>query len=1042
MTRSSFARALRSTVPATHLRGRRRGSRRTAPRRADGRTVLGGERLEGRAVLATFAYDALAEVVSVGLADGETLTSSSQGGGNYVLSLGGGATFSGDDIAARLVGNGLPTLTIDGDLPLVRVAMNGIGTDANVGFVASTGVYVDDFTIALGTAAGDVTISSPTTFNGTAGLAVTAARSIAVLANLASGTGDILLDADDGIQHGGTFSGVVIEAASVTTAGGDIVIAGRGGDGEGFFGLQIGVSIVSAGLVRAGDNGATHGTVTIDGIGGDASGDGPFSHGIYVDATSAVRSTGGFLALTGTGGARDGRNDGVLLEGTVATLTGAGPGDTGAITIVGNGGGSPGSEINRGVVLAPTAGVTSVAGAISITGDGGSGTGTPTSSPGVLFDAATLTSATGDITLTADDFAVGIGGGALSTSATVTVRNLLAGQILPITAASVPMLQAIGASRIVVGRSDPGLLPVITQEGAASLALTGTALELRGADIQLRAAITTAGAPQTYAGPVRLGVPPDAGDVTLTGTTITLGGTVTGNDAALAIVGNAIVQDTIAGLRTVAVSGTTSLGGDVGSSGGQTYGGPVTLTRSVRLDTGTGTGDVTFASTLDGPFNVTIAAGAGTVLLDGIVGGGQRLGAIVFESAGAVNAPRSVSIDGTIAGAGPRGIDVAAGINQVSLAGGGTITGSAMQGIRFSGSSTGSLVRGFAITGAGISGIKFSPGDYTGTTVIGNTIDGAGHATYGIRLHDATGLSIGGGIIGDGNRVSGSYQGLYATGDLAGSVMVGNMFIANTSGVVLDAATGLGFGNGNQVRSSPAFGIYVGGISTGTTLQGNTLVENAVGVYLDQARGVRIVDNVMVRNAAQGLFATGACDGTIALDNSIYGGGGVGMYGVYLAGARGLALGTEELGNDIAGTTQGVFAFGTLTGTTIAGNLVEQNQTGIVLLGAKSLSIAAGNRIVSNSAWGLYAAGDCALSTVKGSTFQANKSGVYMNAVLGMTVGTETAGDGNTISANQFGLFAIGVSTGTSVLGNTISGNTTNITVDATAAATGTFQAV
>ncbi|MFM8284246.1 MAG: NosD domain-containing protein, partial [Planctomycetaceae bacterium] len=201
-------------------------------------------------------------------------------------------------------------------------------------------------------------------------------------------------------------------------------------------------------------------------------------------------------------------------------------------------------------------------------------------------------------------------------------------------------------------------------------------------------------------------------------------------------------------------------------------------------------------------------------------------------------------------------------------------------------------------------------------------------------------------------------------------------------------------------------------------------------------------DNVMVRNAAQGLYATGACAGTVVQDNSIYGGGGVGMYGVYLAGARGLVLGTEGLGNDIAGTTQGLFAFGTLTGTTITGNLIEQNQTGIVLLGAKSLAIAAGNRIVSNSAWGLYASGDCALTTVKGSTFQANKSGVYMDAVLGMTVGTETAGEGNTISANQFGLFAIGVSTGTSVLGNTISGNTTNITVDATAAATGTFQAV
>lgn len=995
-------------------------------------------------MLAAFAYDAILDLVSVTLADGEQLTNTSQGGGNYVLSLAGPATFSGTDIPGQLVGNSLSTLSINADLPLTGVVISGTGTDADVVFGASTGVYVDDFLITLGTAAGDVTVASSTTFNGTAGLAVNAARSVSVVANLATGIGNILLDADDGVQHGGTFVGVAVEGASVTTAGGNIVIAGRGGDGEAFFSLQIGVSVTSGGLIRAGDNGAVHGSVTIAGVGGDALAEGPFNHGILVDATSAVRTTGGSLGLTGTGGSRDGSNDGVRIEGTVATLTGAGPTDTGAITIVGTGGGAAISDGNHGVVLASGSVVSSAAGDIDITGDGGAGSGTPTSSPGLLFAGSSVTSSGGgNIRFTADAYDISLGGGgAVSTSATVTIRNLLAGQILPVNAVTVPVLEAIEADRIVIGRSDPGLLPAIVQDGGVPLTLPGTDLEMRGGDIQLRAAVTTVGATQTYAGPIRLGVAPDAADVTLTGTTVTLGGTVTGNEFALAIAGNAVVQDTISGLTTFAVSGTSSLGADVGSDGNQTYSGAVTLTDSVRLDTGTLAGDITLASTLDGPFNLTVAAGTGTVLLDGIVGGVASLGAIVLESAGAVNVPRSVSIDGSLPLAGPRGIDVAAGVNNVSLSGGGSIRNAFMQGIRFAGSSTGSLVRGFTITAAGMSGIKFSPGTYTGTQVLGNVIDGASVSTYGIRLNDATGLLIGSGALGTGNRVSGAYQGLYAIGTLTGTTVQGNMFIANTSGVVLDSATNLEFGNGNQVRSSPGFGIYIGNVCTDTMVQGNTLVENAVGVYLNQARGVAITDNVMVRNAAQGLYATGACTGTSVVDNSIYGGGGVGLYGIYLAGARGLRIGGPAgEGNDIAGTTQGLFAFGTLTDTVIAGNLLENNETGMVLLGARELSITGGNRLQSNSAWGFYASGNCADTVVKGNTFQNNKSGVYMNAVQGMTVGTTTPGEGNTITANQFGLFAIGVSTGTSVLGNAISGNATNITVDPTAAATGTFQA-
>jgi parallel beta-helix repeat protein len=1028
MLRSLFARRRHAVIAQS--RGRARGS--LAQR-------LATERLEGRALLAAFSYDALSSVVAVSLADGEQLTSTAQGGGNYVLSLAGGATFSGTDIPTRLVGNGLSTLTIDGDLTVSRVAITGTGTTADVAFGTSTGLYVDDFAIALSTAFGDVTVGAPTTFNGTAGLAVSAARSVSVLAPLATGIGDILLDADDGVQRAGTFAGVAVDGGSITTAGGSITLEGRGGDGEGFSGYQIGVAITTLGLVRAGDNGTLHGSLTIRGVGGNALSEGPFSHGVFVDKTSALRTTGGALSVTGTGGARDGSNDGLLVEGTVATLTGSGPTDTGAITLTGTGGGAVPSDFNRGVVLTSTAIVTSVAGAISITGDGGDGT--PTTAPGLLFDGATLTSSTGNITLTADSFVTTLSGGALVTTATVTIRNLVAGQVLPISVAAVPMIQAIGASRIVVGRSDPGLLPVIDQEGGANLSLPGIALEMRGGDIILRADVSTAGAPQTYAGPIRLGVAPAAADVTLTGSLVTLGGTVTGNERALAIAGSAVTQGAIAGLTTFAVSGSTSLGADVGSSGNQLYVGPVTLTGPARLDTGTLAGDITMQSTLDGPFNLTLAAGGGSVLLDGVVGGLASLASITLESAGSVTVPRSVSIDGALPGAGLRGIDVAAGVSNVRFSGGGSIRNPGMQGIRFNGTSTNSLVRGFTITAAGMTGIKFATGDYGGTTVIGNTIDGAGLSTYGFRLGSATGLSIGGGLLGDGNRVTGTYQGLYASGGLAGTSVIGNLFIANTSGVILDAVTGLAFGNGNQVRSSTAFGVYVGGVGTGTRIEGNTLVENPVGMYLDFARGITIRDNVMVRNAAQGLYARGICTDTIVVDNSIFGGGGVGLYGIYLAGARGMTIGGAGGGNDIAGTTQGLFAFGTLTGTVIADNLIENNETGVVLLSARELTINASNRIRSNAAWGLFGSGDCAGTTVLANAIQSNKAGIYLSAVTGITVGTETAGTGNTISANQFGLFASGVSTGTSVLGNTITGNVTNITVDPTAAATGTFQA-
>ncbi len=97
-------------------------------------------------------------------------------------------------------------------------------------------------------------------------------------------------------------------------------------------------------------------------------------------------------------------------------------------------------------------------------------------------------------------------------------------------------------------------------------------------------------------------------------------------------------------------SGATA-GGDI------TFNGPVSLGSDVTLDTGAGSGNITFKRTLDGQRNLRLAAGIGDVSVEGAIGSSQPLGSlnisgntITFKNYTGTGGPLAVTAQGNIIG--------------------------------------------------------------------------------------------------------------------------------------------------------------------------------------------------------------------------------------------------------------------------------------------------------------------------------------------------------------------------------------------------------
>jgi len=133
-----------------------------------------------------------------------------------------------------------------------------------------------------------------------------------------------------------------------------------------------------------------------------------------------------------------------------------------------------------------------------------------------------------------------------------------------------------------------------------------------------------------------------------------------------------------------------------------------------------------------------------------------------------------------------------------------------------------------------------------------------------------------------------------------------------------------------------------------------------------------------------------------------------------------------------AGSTASGFVFGaSASGSSLAGVTLQNfGNSGVLLQGVTNVAVS--SITVSNSLYGVYAAGTLTGSSVVSSVFSGNTQAAYLNGAQGFRFGR--AGQGNSITSaarTSAGITIAGVSTNTFVQGNGISGTPTAIFISA-----------
>jgi hypothetical protein len=414
-------------------------------------------------------------------------------------------------------------------------------------------------------------------------------------------------------------------------------------------------------------------------------------------------------------------------------------------------------------------------------------------------------------------------------------------------------------------------------------------------------------------------------------------------------------------------------------------------------------------------------------------------------------------------------------LNGGSLAGtvvaGNTITFNSQAGVLATGGVTG-LTIGGTTAGAGNTvayngdGLVFQPGTYTTTVVAGNSIysnDGSGLqlGTSGGTLAD---LVVGGSAAAANTITYNKQNGVeVAQGVYTGTLIQGNTISSNGAyGVQLSPAGqtlsnltigGTTAGQGNMIASNAADGIGVfGGTYTGTVVQGNTIQYNQNnGVNINLFAGGAAFSGLKVGGSATGAGNTinsngldgvqinaGVYTSTFVQGNTITANGrnGVNFFAAFGEKLTGLQLGgtTSAVANTITGNAASGLAAskGDYSETAVLGNTFSGNRTGISLANVQNLNVggvatAFKNTISSNTETGLYATGNLAGTLIQGNAFTGNPVGVSLQDGQSLSLGSASAGGGNTITGGATGLMATGNVAGSLVAGNSITGQTTGI---------------
>ncbi|MBK8337530.1 MAG: filamentous hemagglutinin N-terminal domain-containing protein [Sterolibacteriaceae bacterium] len=335
--------------------------------------------------------------------------------------------------------------------------------------------------------AANVTWSAATTLTLNAGRNITV-NSGAVISNTAAATGfnAIVMNANRGATPvTGNFSGISIGAATLSTAGGNLVFNGTGGNnGSNAGGSNLGIVLTSAALTTSA------GAIRLNGQGGTSAGN--IDIGMFIQGSTSIQATGsGSVSVTGTGGGSAGSaaNAGIgVPTGASVSLRTA----SGALSITGTGG--PGSS-SYGIWQQGALALQSGSGTITLSGSAAS------TINGLQFDAGStsITSASGDILLLADRMNfTGVTG---ATAGTLALRPLTAGRAITIGAADTTTSLGLSATelaglrpsgRLEIGSATAG--PLTVASALAPAAGTGTLALISGGTIDVNAPITGGGA--------------------------------------------------------------------------------------------------------------------------------------------------------------------------------------------------------------------------------------------------------------------------------------------------------------------------------------------------------------------------------------------------------------------------------------------------------------------------------------------------------------------------------------------------------------------
>ena len=539
---------------------------------------------------------------------------------------------------------------------------------------------------------------------------------------------------------------------------------------------------------------------------------------------------------------------------------------------------------------------------------------------------------------------------------------------------------------------------------------------------------------------------------------IVTAGTTTFSDS----VGGALNGTSALGGLTTGTGATVIYGATVYTSGaaGQVYRGPVQLGVDLTINSGDAAtaGPVTFSSTVDTlaavtPVNLALKA-SGRTLFGGTVGGTNPLNNLWTNPGYNRTDPGNTRFEATttpsVTTVGSQvysdGVILAKNTQLVSTANGGISFGQKV--ISASG-----LASTLEIVTAGTTTFSDSVGGaLNGTSALGGLTTGAG-ATV---IHGATVYTSGAAgqvyrgpvqlgvdlTINSGDAATAGPVTFSSTVDTLAAVTPVNLAVKASGPTRFSGAVGkvgpfASLSTAVDTRQPAGTTFIDGGFVATVGDAGQSYIDKVVlGADTSFTSGPRgaIVFSDSLDGAAKATFTAG---GALIFFQKV--GGATPLRGISIKSASSVFAAQSVVlnGADNAAADDGLVIGAGVNAVTIAAAGSSFNGfrgNGIVLSGGSTNSLLSGFDVKNNGASAIaIGAGSYSGTVLQGMTISGNKNGLWLDAAKEITIKTN-----HVISNTAFGLYAEGLSTGTTVTGNTLSGNGTNI--DTTAATGGTFQ--